>query len=59
MIGVIMKKPVKFKFVKDRLGHDRRYELNSNKLNQCGDHWIDGKYRTLTNFLEEEIKKLK
>nr|QPI16216.1 MAG: hypothetical protein NIOZUU157_00099 [Virus NIOZ-UU157] len=59
MIGVIMKKPVKFKFVKDRLGHDRRYELNSNKLNQCADHWIDGKYRTLTNFLEEEIKKLK
>jgi len=55
MIGIIMKKPVKFKYVKDRLGHDKRYALNSNKLNQYG---FVGEYKTLTNFLEEEIKKL-
>jgi len=51
-----MKKPVKFKFVKDRLGHDKRYALNSNKLNQYG--FID-EYKTLTDFLKEEVKKLK
>ena len=56
MIGVIMKKPVKFKYVKDRLGHDRRYALNSNKLNQYG--FVD-EYKTLTDFLKEEVKKLK
>ena len=56
MIGIIMKKPVKFKFVKDRLGHDKRYALNSNKLNQYG--FID-EYKTLTDFLKEEVKKLK
>ena len=56
MIGVIMKKPVKFKFVEDRLGHDKRYALNSNKLNQYG--FID-EYKTLTDFLKEEVKKLK
>ena len=56
MIGIIMKKPIKFKFVKDRLGHDRRYALNSNKLNQYG--FID-EYKTLTDFLKEEVKKIK
>ena len=56
MIGVIMKKPVKFKFVKDRLGHDRRYALNSDKLNEYG---FINEYRTLIDFLKEEVKKLK
>tara|TARA_R110001606_G_scaffold4027_1_gene19119 strand:- start:7256 stop:8203 length:948 start_codon:yes stop_codon:yes gene_type:complete len=56
MVGIIMKKPVKFKFVEDRLGHDKRYALNSNKLNQYG--FID-EYKTLTDFLKEEVKKLK
>jgi len=56
LIGVIMKKPVKFKYVKDRLGHDRRYALNSNKLNQYG---FVNEYKTLTDFLKEEVKKLK
>jgi len=56
MIGIIMKKPVKFKFVKDRLGHDRRYALNSNKLNKYG--FVD-EYKTLIDFLKEEVKKLK
>ena len=56
MIGVIMKKPVKFKYVKDRLGHDRRYALNSNKLNKYG---FMNEYKTLVDFLTNEIKKLK
>tara|TARA_R110001592_G_scaffold18404_3_gene76420 strand:- start:2629 stop:3576 length:948 start_codon:yes stop_codon:yes gene_type:complete len=56
MVGIIMKKPVKFKFVEDRLGHDKRYALNSNKLNQYG--FVD-EYKTLTDFLKEEVKKLK
>ncbi len=29
MIGEILGKDVKFKYVKDRLGHDKRYSLNS------------------------------
>tara|TARA_R100000908_G_C3743688_1_gene139582 strand:+ start:548 stop:1456 length:909 start_codon:yes stop_codon:yes gene_type:complete len=56
IIGLIMKKPVKFKFVEDRLGHDRRYALNSNKLNKYG---FVNEYKTLINFLEKEVKKLK
>ncbi len=47
---------VKYKFVKDRLGHDRRYALDSTKLKECG---FDKKYKTLTDFLKEEVKKLK
>ena len=47
---------VKYKFVEDRLGHDRRYALNSNKLNEYG---FVNEYRTLTDFLKEEVKKLK
>ena len=47
---------VKYKFVDDRLGHDRRYALNSNKLNQYG---FVSEYKTLTDFLNKEIKKLK
>ena len=50
-----MKKPVKFKYVKDRLGHDRRYALNSNKLNEYG---FINEYKTLVDFLKNEIKKL-
>jgi dTDP-glucose 4,6-dehydratase len=56
MIGVIMKKPVKFKFVEDRLGHDRRYALDSTKLKERG---FGKEYKTLTDFLKEEVKKLK
>jgi dTDP-glucose 4,6-dehydratase len=32
MVGDILSKKVKFKYVQDRLGHDRRYTLNSNKF---------------------------
>ena len=46
---------VKYKFVEDRLGHDKRYALNSDKLNEYG--FID-EYKTLTDFLKEEINKL-
>ena len=47
---------VKYKFVEDRLGHDRRYALDSTKLKECG---FDKEYKTLTDFLKEEVKKLK
>lgn len=47
---------VKYRFVEDRLGHDRRYALDSTKLKECG---FDKKYKTLTDFLKEEVKKLK
>tara|TARA_B100000902_G_scaffold279225_1_gene265101 strand:- start:574 stop:1488 length:915 start_codon:yes stop_codon:yes gene_type:complete len=47
---------VKYKFVEDRLGHDRRYALDSTKLKESG---FDKKYKTLTDFLKEEVKKLK
>ena len=46
---------VKYKFVEDRLGHDRRYALNSNKLNK---HGFINEYKTLVDFLTNEIKKL-
>lgn len=32
-IGNILKLPIKFEFIEDRLGHDKRYHLNTNKLN--------------------------
>ena len=47
---------VKYRFVEDRLGHDRRYALDSTKLKECG---FNKKYKTLTDFLKEEVKKLK
>jgi dTDP-glucose 4,6-dehydratase len=31
IISTLINKPVKFKYVKDRLGHDRAYALNCNK----------------------------
>jgi dTDP-glucose 4,6-dehydratase len=34
MIGDILKKPVQFNNVPDRLGHDRRYGLDSSKLHR-------------------------
>ena len=33
-ISRILNKDVKFKFVEDRLGHDRRYSLNSKKYSE-------------------------
>ena len=47
---------VKYKFVEDRLGHDRRYALDSTKLKERG---FDKEYKTLTDFLKDEVKKLK
>ena len=35
MIGEIVKKPVRFNNVPDRLGHDRRYGLDSSKLHRA------------------------
>ncbi len=46
---------VQYKFVEDRLGHDGRYALCSNKINEC--HKMT--YKKLTDFLKEEVIKLK
>ena len=45
---------VKYKFVEDRLGHDKRYALCSKKINKVQPM----QYKTLTDFLKEEITKL-
>jgi dTDP-glucose 4,6-dehydratase len=43
-IGKILNKKIKFKFVEDRLGHDRRYTLESNSVK---------KYLTLYDYLKK------
>ena len=53
MIGNILGTEVKYKFVKDRLGHDRRYSLSSDKFrNTFGDYECIKLYK----WLEEIIK---
>jgi dTDP-glucose 4,6-dehydratase len=54
MIGVILGTEVKYKFVEDRLGHDKRYSLNSNKFrNTFGNYECIKLYK----WLEEIIIK--
>lgn len=54
MISVILNKDVKFKYVEDRLGHDRRYSLDSTKYRNKF-----GEIQTvkLENWLREFIQK--
>ena len=53
MIGEILGKEVKFKYVEDRLGHDKRYSLNSWKYIEKFD---DEENIKLYNWLKEIIK---
>ena len=53
MIGEILGKDVKFKYVEDRLGHDKRYSLNSWKYIEKFD---DEENIKLYNWLKEIIK---
>lgn len=53
MIGEILGKKVKFKYVEDRLGHDKRYSLNSWKYIEKFD---DEENIKLYNWLKEIIK---
>ena len=53
MIGNILGTEVKYKFVKDRLGHDKRYSLSSDKFrNTFGNYECIKLYK----WLEEIIK---
>jgi len=55
MIGEFMNKVPKFKFVEDRLGHDRCYALNSNKLMSIFP-WF--KPLLFVEFLKDSVKNI-
>jgi len=38
-IGILMVKDIKFKYVDDRLGHDRAYAINSSKFRKAFPQW--------------------
>ena len=56
MVAEAMNSNVVFRHVDDRLGHDRRYALDSTKLKERG---FEKDYKTLTDFLREEVIKIK
>jgi dTDP-glucose 4,6-dehydratase len=54
MISEILNKDVNYKFVPDRLGHDRAYRLNSNKLlGYYKNKNIIVEFKNITNYLKE------
>lgn len=53
MVGNILGKKVKFKYVQDRLGHDRKYTLNSNKFKL---EFGEIQKTNLKNWLTKKIK---
>ena len=54
MISEILNKDVNYKFVPDRLGHDRAYRLNSNKLlGYYKNKNIIVEFKYITNYLKE------
>lgn len=52
MIGKMLGKTPKFKFVDDRLGHDRRYGLNSDRIKKLFPDWIPLSFK---EFLKEQV----
>lgn len=52
MIGEILNKDVKFEYVEDRLGHDRKYTLNSEKL-----RYKYGREKYITKSLKQYLKE--
>lgn len=50
-----MDKQIKYEYVADRKGHDRKYALNNNKIKQAGYHNIT---KTLDQYLNEQIQTL-
>lgn len=54
MIGEILNKDVKFEYVEDRLGHDRKYTLNSEKL-RYKYHKDDFISKRLKDYLKEQL----
>lgn len=55
MIGKILGKTPKFEFVEDRLGHDRRYALDSTRVREIFPEWITLSFE---EFLLEEVNAL-
>ena len=56
MIGEMLGKKPKFKFVADRLGHDRRYAVDSSKVRGLYPEWINLSFK---EFLLEQVYTLK
>lgn len=56
MIGEMLGKKPKFKFVADRLGHDRRYAVDSSKVRGLYPEWINLSFK---EFLLEQVHTLK
>lgn len=52
MISEMLGKTPDFKYVEDRLGHDRRYALNSTKVKSIFPEWITFSFK---EFLKEQI----
>lgn len=55
IIAKMLGKTPKFEFVKDRLGHDRRYALNSSKIREIFPEWISLSFQ---EFLLEQVNAL-
>jgi len=56
MIGEMLGKTPKFEFVEDRLGHDKRYALDSTKVREVFSDWETLSFK---EFLLEQINALK
>ena len=56
MIGTMMNKNPEYEFVADRLGHDKRYALNSGKLNSILGETIPLSFE---EYLLEQVYNLK
>lgn len=56
MIGEMLGKKPKFEFVADRLGHDRRYAVDSSKVRGLYPEWINLSFK---EFLLEQVYTLK
>lgn len=56
MIGEMLGKTPKFEFVKDRLGHDRRYAINSTRVREIFSDWETLSFQ---EFLLEQVNTLK
>jgi dTDP-D-glucose 4,6-dehydratase len=54
-IAQVLGKEVKIEFVPDRLGHDREYSLNCNKLRQ---YYIDNNFNQIYNNINNYLEKL-
>lgn len=56
MIGKMLGKTPKYEFVADRLGHDRKYALNSSKVRELVPEWIPLSFE---EYLLEQVSEFK